>query len=134
MPPISSETTISKSLPPVKGPYHNVNGCNFLLTVGSFLLNSGAFLLPTTLDNFSFFTYNWSFFAYNFSFFLLTIGAFLLTMGNVFTHSWSFLAYNGKVRLIRALRDCKPRSSTVSKQAPTVSKKASPNANPSPPG
>ena len=63
---------------------------------------SGAFVL--TVDNFSFFTYNWSFSAYSFSFF----------------------AYSGKVRLIRALRDCKQRSLTVSKKAPTVSKKASP--------
>ena len=70
---------------------------------------SGALLL--TVDNFSFFTYSWSFFAYSFSF---------------FTYSWSFLAYSGKVRLIRALRDCKQRSLTVSKKAPTVSKKASP--------
>ena len=53
----------------------------------------GAFLL--TIDNFSFFTYNWSFFAYSFSF---------------FTYNWSFFAYNGKVRPIRALRDCKQRS------------------------
>ena len=59
-----------------------------------------------TVDNFSFFTYNLSFFAYNFSF---------------FTYSWS-----GKVLLIRALRDCKQRSLTVSKKAPTVSKKLPP--------
>ena len=32
------------------------------------------------------------------------------------------------MRLIRALRDCKQRSSTVSKKAPTVSRKASPHA------
>ena len=81
----------------------------FLLTVGSFLLTVGAFLL--TVDNFSFFAYSWSFFAYSFSF---------------FTYSWSFFASNGKVRLIRALRDCKQRSLTVRKKAPTVSKKASP--------
>ena len=31
------------------------------------------------------------------------------------------------MRLIRALRDCKQRSLTVSKKAPTVSKEASPN-------
>ena len=60
---------------------------------------------------FSFFTHSWSFFAYSFSF---------------FTYSWSFFAYSGKVRLIRASRDCKQRSLTVSKKAPTVSKKASP--------
>ena len=63
---------------------------------------SGAF--SRTVDNFSFFAYNFSF----------------------FTYSWSFFAYSGKVHLIWALRDCKQRSSTVSKKAPTVSKKASP--------
>ena len=57
--------------------------------------------------------------------FLLTIGAFHLQLLS-FTYSWSFLAYNGKVRLISDLRDCKQRSLTVSKQAPTASKKASP--------
>ena len=44
---------------------------------------SGAFLL--TVDNFSFFAYSFSF----------------------LTYSWSFFAYSGKVRLIRALRNCK---------------------------
>ena len=81
----------------------------FLLTVGSFLLTVELFLL--TVDHFSFFAYSWSFFAYSFSF---------------LTYSWSFCAYSGKVRLVRALRDCKQRSLTVSKKAPTVSKKASP--------
>ena len=82
----------------------------FLLTVGSFLLTVELFYLQVTrlvylqlelfcFDNFSFFAYN-----------------------------WSFCAYSGKVRLIRALRDYKQRSSTVSKQAPTVSGKASPNS------
>ena len=61
------------------------------------------------VDNFSFFSYGWSFFGYNSSF---------------FTYSWSFFAYSGKVRLIRALGDCKQRSLTVSKKARTVSKKA----------
>ena len=70
---------------------------------------SGAFLLA--VDNFSFFAYSWSFFAYSFSF---------------FTYSWSFFAYSGKVRLIRALRDCKQRSLTVSKKAPAVNKKNPP--------
>ena len=70
---------------------------------------SGAFLL--TVDNFSFSSYSWSFFAYSFSF---------------FTYSWSFFAYNGKVRLIRAFRDCKQRSLTVSKKTPTVGRKTSP--------
>ena len=64
-----------------------------------------------TVDTLSFLAYSWSLFAYNFSF---------------STYNWSFFAYSGKVRLIRALRDCKQRSSTVSKKAPTVSKKASP--------
>ena len=43
-----------------------------------------------------------------------------------FTHNWSFVAYSGKVHLRRALRDCKQRSLTVSKKAPTVSEKSSP--------
>ena len=70
-----------------------------------------------------FFAYSWKLPAYN--------GVFLLTVDNLsfFTCSWSFLAYSGKVPLIRALRDCKQRSSTVSKKAPTVSKKASPLSN-----
>ena len=82
----------------------------FLLTVGSFLLTIEFFLL--TVDTFRFFAYSLSFSAYNFRF---------------FAYSWSFSAYSGKVRLIRALRDCKQRSLTVSKKAPTVSRKASPN-------
>ena len=59
--------------------------------------------------------------------FLLTVELFFLTVDNFsyFAYSWSFFAYNGKVRLIRALRDCKQSSLTVSKKAPTVSKKAS---------
>ena len=81
----------------------------FWLTVGSFLLTVELFYLQLTI--LSFFTYSWSSFAYSFSF---------------FTYSWSFFAYSGKGRLIRALRDCKQRSLTVSKKAPTVSKKASP--------
>ena len=85
----------------------------FLLTVGSFLLTVELFLLA--IDNFCSCTYSWSFFGYNFSF---------------FTYSWSFFAYNGKVRLIRAFRDCKQRSLTVSKKAPTVSQKASPSKMP----
>ena len=81
----------------------------FLLTIGSFLLTMELFCLHISLaiDNFSCFTCSWSFFAYNFSF---------------FTYNWSLFAYSGKVRLIRALRDCKQRSLTVSKTAPTVSK------------
>ena len=66
--------------------------------------HSGAFLL--TVDNFSFFACSWSFFAYNLS----------------------FSSYSEKVHLIRALRDCKQRGSTVSKKAPTVNRKSSPFA------
>ena len=84
-------------------------GCGFFAYSWKLPAYSGAFLL--TIDYFSMFTYNWSFFAYNFSF---------------FAYNWSFLAYSGKVRLIRTLRDCKQRSFTVSKKAPTVSTKASP--------
>ena len=80
----------------------------FLLTVGSFLLTVELVLL--TVDNLSFLTYNWSFCAYNFSF---------------STYNWSFFAYSSKMRLVRALRDCKQRSLTVSEKAPTVSRKAS---------
>ena len=78
----------------------------FCLQLEAFCLQ-WSFLL--TIDNFSFFAYTWSFFAYSFSF---------------FTYSWSFFAYSGKVLPIRALRDCKQRSLTVSKKAPTVSKRA----------
>ena len=70
---------------------------------------SGAFLLA--VDNFSF---------------LLAVGAFLLTIELFFGCNWSFFAYSGKVRLIGALRNCKQRSLTLSKKAPTVSKKTSP--------
>ena len=77
-------------------------GCGFFAYSWKLPAYSGAFLL--TIDNFSFFAHNFSF----------------------LTYSWSFFAYSGKVRLMRTLRDCKQRSLTVSKQAPTVSKKASP--------
>ena len=81
-------------------------GCGFFAYSWKLPAYSGAFLL--TVDTFSFFTYSWSFFAYSFSF---------------LTYSCSFFAYSGKVRLIRALRDCKQRSATVSQKTPTVSKK-----------
>ena len=87
-------------------------GCGIFAYSWKLPAYSGAFVL--TINKFSFFTYNWSFFAYSFSF---------------FTYNWSFFAYSGKVRLISALRDCKPRSLTVSKKAQTVSKKASPAQN-----
>ena len=75
-------------------------GCSFFAYNWKLPAYSGAFLL--TVDNLSFFTYSWSFLAY----------------------SWSFLAYSG-----RALRDCKQRSLTVSKKAPTVSNKNFPTLN-----
>ena len=59
---------------------------------------------------------------------LLGVGAFLLTALAFLLALGAFFAYSG--RLIRALRDCKPRSLTVSKEAPTVSKKASPKQYP----
>ena len=84
--------------------------CNFSPFFGDF--HPGGFPGPSKgKNNLQVFTYSWSFFAYSFSF---------------FAYSWSFFAYSGKVRLTRALRDCKQRSSTVSKKASTVSKKASP--------
>ena len=82
------------------------SGCGFFAYSWKLPAYSGAFLL--TVDTFSFFAYSWSYCACNFSF---------------FTYNWSFFAYNGKVRLIRALRDCKQRSLTVSKKAPTASEK-----------
>ena len=39
------------------------------------------------------------------------------------TYNWSPFAYNWKVRLISTSTDRKQRSSTVSKEAPTVSRK-----------
>ena len=88
-------------------------------SVGSFLLSVELFYLQLTILAFFLqltilaFSYSWSF--------LLTILAF-------FAYNWSFFAYSGKVRRIRALRDCKQRSSTVGKKAPNVSKKASPHS------
>ena len=87
------------------------SGCSFFACSWKLPAYSGAFLL--TIDNFSFFTYNWSFFAYILAF---------------FTYNRSFFCLQWEVGLIRALRDCKQRSLTVSKKAPTVSKIASPNS------
>ena len=83
--------------------------CNFLLTVGSFLLTMGLFYFQLTI--LALFLTIGVLFAYGFSF---------------FTYSWSFFAYNGKVPPIRALRDCKQKGLSVSKKAPTVSKKSLP--------
>ena len=99
---ISYRRTVLRDLPRTAG---EKEGCGLFAYSCKPPSYSGAFLL--TVDSFSFFTYSSSFFAYSFSF---------------FTYSWSFYAYSGKVRLIRALRDCKPRSLTLSKKTPTVSK------------
>ena len=80
-----------------------------LLTVGSFLLTMELFYSQLTIIAVA-----------------LTVGAFSLTALAFFTYNWSFFGYSGKVRLIRALRDCKQRSLTVSKKTPTVSKKRFP--------
>ena len=71
----------------------------FLLTIGSFLLPVELFYLQLTVLAC-----------------LLTIGAFLLTILAFFCLQVEFFAYNGKVRRIRALRDCKQRSLTVTKK------------------
>ena len=81
--------------------------CSFFAYSSKLPSHRGALLL--TVDNFSFFAYSWNF--------LLTALVFLLTIG-------AFFAYSGKVHRIRALRDYKQRSLTVSKKAPTVSKKS----------
>ena len=73
----------------------------FLLTIGSFLLTVEFFDLQLFR---SFLTYSWS----------------------LFTHNLSFFTYSGQLLLISTLTDCKLRSSTVSKKAPTVNKTASP--------
>ena len=67
-----------------------------------------AFLLTVVLGSFS--AYKWSLFTYNWNFFP-PIEALLLTGESAISSS----------------TDCNQRSSTVSKTAPTVSKKASPN-------
>ena len=77
-----------------------------MLTIGSFLLTVELFYLQSTILAF-----------------LLPVGAFLLT---ILASLPELFAYSGKVRLIRALRDCKQGSSTVRKKAPTVSKSEAP--------
>ena len=76
-----------------------------MLTVGIFLLTVEPFYLQLAIVAS-----------------LLTIGAFHLHF-SFFTYNWQVFAYSEKVRLISTLRDCKQRSSAVSKKAPTVSKK-----------
>ena len=74
--------------------------CGFFAYSWKFPAYSAVFYLQLTM----LVSHSCSFLAYRFSF-LLTIGV--------------FFAYSGKVCLIRALRDCKQRSLTVSKKAPT---------------
>ena len=80
----------------------------FCLQLEASCLQWSSSYLQLTSDKFSSFAYNWSFFAYSFSF---------------FTCSWSFFAYSGKVRLIGALRDCKPKKlNCKQKKTPTACK------------
>ena len=78
------------------------------LTVGSFLLTMELFTYSCVLGAF-----------------LLTIGAFWLT-ALAFLLTIELFACGGRVHVIRTLTNCKKRGSTVSRRAPTVSKKASP--------
>ena len=81
-----------------KMPHHE--GCGFFAYSWKLPAYSGVLFL-LTVDSFRFFTYSWSFFTYSFSPFYLQLELF---------------AYSGKVRLIRALGDCKQRNLTVSKK------------------
>ena len=89
----------------------------FLLTIGSFLLTSELFCLQLCLGAFSL-TVRAVF---------LTVQAFLLTI-ELLCLQLSFFAYSGKVCIRSPSTDCKQRSSTVSKEAPTVSRKLPPIA------
>ena len=102
----SSESVLGYSRNSSRSSETYYNGCSFFAYSWKLPTYSGAFLL--TVDNFSFFAYNFSFSTCSFSF---------------FTYSWSFFAYSGKVHLIRALRDCKQRSLTVSKKSPNCKQK-----------
>ena len=86
--------------------FYDILDAAVLLTVGSFLLTVELFDLQST--TLVFVTYSFCFLTYN----------------------WSFFAYSGKVRLIRALRDCQQRNLTVSKKTPNVSTKTSPYPDP----
>ena len=104
-----------KKLARLFGIFEFMTDAAFLLTVGSFLLTLELFHLQLTILAFLLrvgpLLVSWSFLAYNFSF-VFTVGAF-------FACSW-------KVRLIRALRDCKQRSLTVSKKSSNSKWKSSP--------
>ena len=97
-----------------------LNGCGFfLLTVGSLLLTVELVYLQLTILAF----------VLTVGAFLLTVRAFLLTILASLLTIGAFWLTVRTVRLIRALRDCKQRSLTVGKKAPTVSRKASPVLN-----
>ena len=72
----------------------------FLLTIGSFLLTVELFYLQLTVLAF-----------------LLTVGAFVLTIIAFYLQLVGAFLLSGKVHLIRAFRDCKQRSLTVSKKS-----------------
>ena len=57
---------------------------------------------------------------------LLTIGAFFFFQLEHFSYSWSSLLTMGKVRPRSNSMDCRQRSLTVSKEAPTLNKKELP--------
>ena len=102
-PPLGSHWQTVISLGDTRNFHQIILGCAFFAYSWKLPAYSGAFLL--TVDSFSFFACNWSLFAYNLAFCLQ------LELS---------LAYSGKVRLVRALRDCKQRSLTVSKKSPAV--------------
>ena len=85
----------------------------FWLTVGSCLLTAELFYLQLTILAF-----------------YLQLELFWLQLELFCLQLELFFAYNGKVRLIRALSDCKQRGLTVSKKTLTVSNKASPENDP----
>ena len=87
----------------------------FLRTVGSFLLTVEFSYLQLTILAF-----------------LLTVGACLLTILACLPTVGAFLLTVGKVRLIRALRDCKQRSLTVSKKSSNCKQRSFPRLNPPP--
>ena len=92
----------------VGGGSKNVLDAAFLLTVGSFLLTVELFYLQSIIVAS-----------------ILTVGALLLTVLAFFLQLEHF-CLQWESASNKGLRDCKQRSLTVSKKAPTVSKKTSP--------
>ena len=99
-----------------------------------FLRKGGASLAHARMQLFA---YSWKLPAYSWASWITNaFGSFLAYNLSFCAYSWSFLAYNwnlftynGKMRLIGTYNDCKQRSSTVSKQAPTACTKAFPACN-----